>query len=245
MRTSNPALGQDLFAKAGIVAGDAMTMSGTVLKTGALLVLMLITAGWSWSLYNSNQLGLVQTLLIVGALGGFLMALVTIFRKPWAMITAPLYALLEGLFLGGISAFFENSYPGIVFQAVGLTFSTLAGMLLLYQMGVIRATPNFRRGILVATFGILIVYLISLIARIFGGNIPYIHDSGLIGIGFSLVVVAIAAFNLVLDFDFIEQGSQMGAPTYMEWYGAFGLMVTLVWLYIEILRLLAKINRRR
>ena len=245
MRTSNPALGQDLFAKAGMVAGDVMTMSGTVLKTGVLLTLMLITAGWSWSLYSSNQLGLVQTLMIVGALGGLLMAIITIFRKPWAVITAPIYALLEGLFLGGISAFFENSYPGIVLQAVGLTFSTLAGMLLLYQIGVIQATPNFRRGVVIATFGVFLLYLISFVASLFGGNIPYIHDSGLIGIGFSLVVIAIAAFNLVLDFDFIEQGAQMGAPKYMEWYGAFGLMITLVWLYIEILRLLAKLNRRR
>jgi uncharacterized YccA/Bax inhibitor family protein len=245
MRTSNPALRQDLFTKAGMVTGDVMTMGGTVLKAGVLLILMLFTAGWSWSLFSSNQLGTVQTLMIVGALGGLLMAIITIFRKPWAMITAPLYAILEGFFLGGISAFFENSYPGIVIQAVGLTFSTLAGMLLLYQTGVIRATPNFRRGIIIATFGVFALYLVSFIARLFGGNIPYIHDSGLIGIGFSLVVIAIAAFNLVLDFDFIEQGAQMGAPKYMEWYGAFGLMVTLVWLYIEILRLLAKLNRRR
>ena len=245
MRTSNPALSENLFSKLGPVTGEAMTMGGTVIKTGVLLVLMLMTAGWSWSLYSSNQLGMVQTLMIVGAIGGLIMALITIFKKPWAMVTAPAYALLEGLLLGGISAFFENSYPGIVIQAVGLTFSTLAGMLLLYQIGVIRATPNFRRGIIIATFGIFLIYLASLVVRIFGGNIPFIHDSGLIGIAFSLVVVAIAALNLVLDFDFIEKGAQMGAPKYMEWYGAFGLMVTLVWLYIEILRLLAKLNRRR
>jgi uncharacterized YccA/Bax inhibitor family protein len=245
MRTSNPALSENLFTKLGPVTGEAMTMGGTVLKTGVLLVLMLITAGYSWSLYSSAQLGMVQTLMIVGALGGLVMAFVTIFKIPWVMVTAPIYALLEGLFLGGISAFFDASYPGIVIQAVGLTFSTLAGMLLLYQIGIIRATPNFRRGIIIATFGIFLLYFVSLVARIFGGDIPFIHESGLIGIGFSLVVVAIAALNLVLDFDFIEKGSQMGAPKYMEWYGAFGLMITLVWLYIEILRLLAKLNRRR
>ena len=181
---------------------------------------------------------------MIGAIGGFAVALVTVFKKTWSAITAPVYALLEGLFLGGISAVFEARFPGIVIQAVGLTFGTLLCLLFAYKSGLIKATENFKLGIVAATGGIGMIYLVSIFFGFFGIQIPFIHESGIIGIGFSLFVVVIAALNLVLDFDFIESGSEMGAPRYMEWYAAFGLMVTLIWLYIEILRLLSKLRSR-
>jgi uncharacterized YccA/Bax inhibitor family protein len=178
--------------------------------------------------------------LIVGAIS----ALVICFKQTWAPTLAPVYALAEGLFLGGVSASFEAQYPGIVIQAVAGTFGTMAALLLAYQSGLIRATENFKLGIVAATGGICFVYLISMIGSLFGFPIPFIHSAGPIGIGFSVVVVVIAALNLVLDFDFIENAAERGAPKYLEWYGAFALMVTLVWLYLEILRLLAKLNSR-
>ena len=172
------------------------------------------------------------------------MAIITVFKKQWAAVSAPIYALLEGLAMGGISSIFEARFPGIVIQAVGLTFGTLLCLLLAYKSGMIRATENFKMGVVAATGGIFIVYLVSWVLGMFGVGIPFIHESGLIGIGFSLFVVVIAALNLVLDFDFIESGAAQGAPKYMEWYAAFGLMVTLIWLYLEILRLLAKLKDR-
>ena len=180
----------------------------------------------------------------IGLFGGMIFALITIFKKNWAMYTAPIYAILEGFFLGGISAIFESQYPGIVIQATGLTFGTLASLLVLYKTGVIKPTENFRLMIVSATAGIALLYLVNILMTAFGGGsgIGFIHSNGLMGIGFSLFVVGIAALNLVLDFDFIEQGSENGLPKYMEWFGAFSLMVTLVWLYLEILRLLAKIR---
>jgi uncharacterized YccA/Bax inhibitor family protein len=170
--------------------------------------------------------------------------LITIFKKNWAMYTAPIYAILQGLFLGGISAIFENQYPGIVIQATGLTFGTLASLLVLYKTGVIKPTENFRLMVVSATMGIALLYVVSFIMSMFGSGIGFIHDNGIFGIGFSLFVVGIAALNLVLDFDFIEQGSENNAPKYMEWFGAFALMVTLIWLYLEMLRLLAKLRSR-
>jgi uncharacterized YccA/Bax inhibitor family protein len=160
-------------------------------------------------------------------------------------VTGPIYALLEGLFLGGISAVLNAQMPGIVIQAVGLTFGTLACLLVAYRTGIIKAAENFKLGVVAATGGICLLYMVSIVMGFFGGSIPMIHSSSPMGIGFSLFVVVIAALNLVLDFDFIEQGAEHGAPKYMEWYAAFGLMVTLVWLYLEILRLLAKLNSRR
>ena len=160
-------------------------------------------------------------------------------------MTAPIYAALEGLALGGISAVFESRYPGIVSQAVFLTFGTLAALLIAYRSGWIKATENFKLGVVAATGGIFFVYLISFVLSFFGVSIPLIHGSGVFGILFSLFVVVIAALNLVLDFDFIEQGAEQGAPKYMEWFAAFGLMVTLIWLYLEVLRLLSKLQQRR
>jgi uncharacterized YccA/Bax inhibitor family protein len=183
--------------------------------------------------------------MMVGLIGGLITAVVTTFKKEWSPITAPIYAVLEGFALGGISALLESQYEGIVIQAVALTFGTAGCLLMAYKSGVIKATENFKLGIFAATGGIGFIYLIGWIMSFFGTSIPYIHENGLIGIGFSLVVVVIAALNLVLDFDFIEKGAEQGAPKFMEWYGAFGLMVTLIWLYIEILRLLSKLNSRK
>jgi uncharacterized YccA/Bax inhibitor family protein len=223
-----------------------MTLQGTVNKTGILLVLVVIGATYTWNLFfQDGNPAAVMPIAIGGAIGGLVFALITMFKKEWAGVTAPVYAVLEGLFLGGISAIFEAQFPGIVIQATGLTLGTLASLLLLYKLGIIKPTENFRLMIVSATMGIGILYLISFVMNMFGSTgIGFIHSNGLFGIGFSLFVVAIAALNLVLDFDFIEQGSEQGAPKYMEWFGAFALMVTLIWLYLEMLRLLSKLRSR-
>ena len=222
-----------------------MTLAGAINKTGILLVLCLVSAGYVWNqFFQSSEPPAVNGLMMLGLLGGLAMAIVPIFKRQWAGLTAPAYALLQGLALGGISAMFELQYPGIVIQAVGLTFGTLAMLLLSYKTGLIKPTENFRLMIVAATGGIALLYLVSFVMGFFGSSVGFIHSNGLFGIGFSLFVVAIAALNLVLDFDFIEAGAEQGAPKYMEWYGAFSLMVTLVWLYLEILRLLAKLRSR-
>ena len=245
-RSGNPTLNDATFTNEGIATGQTMTLEGTVNKTGVLLALLVLSATYTWNLFfQDGNPAAVMPATIGGAIGGLVFALVTIFKKQWAGITAPIYALLQGLFLGGISAIFESQYPGIVIQATGLTLGTLASLLLLYKLGIIKPTENFRLMIVSATMGIGVLYLISFVMNMFGSTgIGFIHSNGLFGIGFSLFVVAIAALNLVLDFDFIEQGSEQGAPKYMEWFGAFSLMVTLIWLYLEMLRLLAKLRSR-
>ncbi|HKN76621.1 MAG TPA: Bax inhibitor-1/YccA family protein [Candidatus Acidoferrum sp.] len=244
MRTSNPALNEKAF-RGQVAVGDAMTLQGTVNKTGLLLLCVVATAAWTWGLSHSPTPELVYPWMAGGLIGGFAVALVTIFKKSWSPITAPIYALLEGLALGGISAIFEQTYHGIAVQAVGLTFGTLFVMLLAYKTGMIRATQSFKIGVIAATGGIAVFYLIGMVLRVFFHfQIPVIYAGGPWGILFSLFVVVIAALNLVLDFDMIETGVSGGAPKYMEWYGAFGLMVTLIWLYLEILRLLGKVRRR-
>jgi uncharacterized YccA/Bax inhibitor family protein len=241
MRSGNPALtGATFRGERALHGTESMTISGTVNKTALSLVILFFTATLAW-----NQGPAATGLILVGVLGGLIAALVTVFKKTWAPVTAPIYAAFEGLALGGISAIFESNYPGIVSQAVFLTFGTLAGLLIAYRSGWIKATENFKLGVVAATGGIFFVYLISFVLGFFGVNIPLIHGSGPVGILFSLFVVVIAALNLVLDFDFIEQGAEQGAPKYMEWYAAFGLMVTLIWLYLEILRLLSKLQERR
>jgi len=252
MKTSNPALGQNTFRDLSgsqygttIDATERMTLSGTVNKTGILLLCAFVTAAWTWrSFVLAGDFGAVGGLLAVGGIGGFICALVTVFKKQWSPVTAPLYALLEGLVLGGISAMFEMRYPGIAIQAVGLTFGTLFALLIAYSSGLIKVTDKFRLGVAAATGGIMLFYLAQMLLGFFGVRFLAVNGSGAIGIGFSLIVVGIAALNLVLDFDFIEQGVRYGAPKYMEWYSAFGIMVTLVWLYLEMLRLLSKLNRR-
>ncbi len=243
LRSGNPALGADTFTRIGPVAdSEAMTIGGTVNKTALSLGILLVAAAYVW---NRGVGGAVGLWVGVGAIGGFVLAMVTVFKKTWAPVTTPAYAAFEGLALGGISVAFESAYPGIVSQAVFLTFGTLAALLVAYRSGLVRPTENFKLGIVAATGGIALVYLASFILGFFGVGIPLIHSSGTFGILFSLFVVVIAALNLVLDFDFIEQGAARRAPKYMEWYGAFGLLVTLVWLYLEILRLLAKLQERR
>jgi uncharacterized YccA/Bax inhibitor family protein len=247
MRTGNPALTDNTFAAVGRVArtDEAMTIQGTANKTLLLLICVLITAGWVWSKYfQAMNPQAVTPYLIVGAIGGLIMALVTIFKQTWAPITAPIYALLEGLVIGGVSAMVESQFHGIVIQAVALTFGTCLALLLAYKSGLIRATAKFKMGVVAATGGIMLFYVITMVLGFFKIQVPLIYSNSLAGIGFSLFVVIIAALNLVLDFDFIEQGSAQGLPKYMEWYGAFALMVTLIWLYLEMLRLLAKINSR-
>ena len=241
-RSGNPALRDDTFRAAGRAFGaEAMTLQGTVNKTGISLLILLAAAAFVWNL----DAAVASVFILVGLVGGLVAALVTIFKKTAAPYTVPIYAAFEGLLLGGISAMYEQRYEGIVINAVALTFGTLAALLLAYRSGLVRATENFKLGVFAATGGIALVYLISMVMGFFGRTIPYIHESGTIGIGFSLFVVVIAALNLVLDFDFIERGTEAGAPRYMEWVGAFGLLVTLIWLYLEILRLLAKLQDRR
>ncbi|MFH1453931.1 MAG: Bax inhibitor-1/YccA family protein [Armatimonadota bacterium] len=248
MRTANPALGSKTFTSLPAAYDDksTMTIEGTVNKTGVLLLLVILGAVWTWRLfYNSNgDPASVMGWMMLGVIGGLIVALITIFKKEYSPVTAPIYALLEGLFLGGISALFEAQYHGIVIQAVGLTFGTLFALLFAYKSGIIKATENFKLGVVAATGGIFLVYFATFILSLFKIQVPFIYQSGIIGIGFSLFVVVIASLNLVLDFDFIETGAERGAPKYMEWYGAFGLMVTLIWLYIEILRLLALLRGR-
>jgi uncharacterized YccA/Bax inhibitor family protein len=242
-RTSNPALRPESFQVEG-VRGDAMTLTGTVNKTGILLVCIVASAIWSWNRFLTDP-GSAGLFVAVGLIGGLVFAMVTIFKKEWAPVTAPIYALLEGLFLGAVSASLELTYHGLVIQAVTLTFGTLFALLLAYRSGLIRATENFKLGVVAATGGIAALYVTELVLGFFGIHFTTINGTGPIGIGFSVVVVVIAALNLVLDFDFIESGVNAGAPKYMEWYGAFGLMVTLIWLYLEILRLLMKLRSWR
>jgi len=248
MRTANPALNKKAFANFAYTTDtEKMTIQGTVNKTFIMLLLLMVSAGYTWRLFFSGGMedpSVVVPWMIGGAIGGLIVAIVTVFKKNWANITAPLYALLEGLFLGGLSSMMEAQFPGIVLQAVALTFGTLFTLLFVYKSRIIRVTENFKLGIVAATGGIFLVYMLSWILGFFSIRVPFIHSSGTIGILFSLFVVVIAALNLVLDFDFIEHGAEQGAPKYMEWYGAFGLMVTLIWLYIEILRLLAKLQSR-
>ncbi len=245
MRTSNPALNDQAFRGAGVAISEPMTLQGTVNKTGMLLLCVIATAAWTWNIFmHTHSQESAMSLAMVGGIGGFIVALVTIFKKTWAPVTAPIYALLEGLVLGGISAMFELRFPGIAIQAVSLTFGTLAVLLLVYRSGVIPVTENFKLGVVAATGGIALFYLATIVLGFFGVHFTTINGSGPIGIGFSIFVVIIAALNLVLDFDFIENAVRAGAPKYMEWYAAFGLMVTLIWLYFEILRLLSKLRSR-
>ncbi len=251
MRTSNPAL-RGAFG-AGDVAdgGETMTISGAVNKTGILIILCVATAAWTWNRFfgalatsPEDAMASVALPAMVGGIGGFIVAMVTIFKKEWAGVTAPIYALLEGLVLGGVSAMMEMRFHGIAIQAVALTFGTLVAMLIAYRTGLIKVTDKLRLGIVAATGGIAVFYFLQFILGFFGVHFTTINGATPIGIGFSLLVVVIAALNLVLDFDLIENGANMGAPKYMEWYSAFALMITLIWLYFEILRLLSKVRSR-
>ena len=253
IKTSNPALSENTFRNlSGAGYGGsaestgAMTLNGTVNKTGVLLVCVIATAAWTWHLYlQTHDYTYAAPLMTVGFIGGFIFAMITIFKKEWSPVTSLIYALFEGLALGGFSAMLDQYYHGIAFQAVGLTFGTLFVLLLAYKSGLIKVTQKFRLGVVAATGGIFLFYMAQMLLGFF--HISFftsVYGSGIVGIGFSLFVVAIAALNLVLDFDFVEQGVAYGVPRYMEWYAAFGIIVTLVWLYLEILRLLAKMRSR-
>lgn len=256
MRGSNPLFRADKFAeKARAYAVDqseVMTIQGAMNKTGLLLLFALVGATFTYK--DAYIDGGSSGLMLLGVFGGLIAAMATIFKPNWAPISAPIYAFLEGLFLGGISAIYSRAYDngsgvgglggGIVMQAVLLTFGVLFVMLYLYRSGTIKVTDKLRTGIIAATGGIFFFYLISMIIGFFGIQMPLLHSNGIFGIGLSLVIVGVAAFNLLLDFDFIEQASRSHMPKYMEWYSAFGLMVTLVWLYLEILRLLSKLQSR-
>jgi uncharacterized YccA/Bax inhibitor family protein len=246
---ANPVLNDKAFQRAEqytqAASGELMSVEGAINKTAFLLLLVVAGAAWVWTRYfQSQDPAIIMPYLLGGLFGGLAAALVTIFAPTWARISAPVYAAAEGLALGGISAFYEQQLHGIVFQAIGLTFGVLAVMLLLYRSGIIKVTDRFRMIVFAATGGIALFYLVTIVLGFFHISVPLIAGGGTAAIVFSLVVVAIAALNLALDFDFISRGAAGGAPKFMEWYAAFGLMVTLIWLYLEILRLLSNIRRR-
>jgi uncharacterized YccA/Bax inhibitor family protein len=243
MRSGNPVLSNSTFTDVERGFSRPMTLTGVVNRSILLLLLVAGTSAGVWT-YSSSHPSAIYPAVMVGTLGGFVVAMATSFKRNWAPITSPIYAVLEGLFIGGISLVMEQRFPGLVLQAVLLTFGVMFALLAAYQSRIIRPTQTFKAVIVGATFGIVIVYLVSMALQLFfHAGIPLITDNGPVGIIFSLVVVGIAALNLVLDFDFIENGVASGAPKWMEWYAAFALTVTLVWLYIEILRLLSKMRR--
>src|SRR4029450_4487347 len=234
-RTGNPALSEKTFQDVARASGERMTLQGAVNKTGISLLIAVVFATLTWNMEQPFPL------MLLGLIGGLVVAIVTTFKRDWAPFTTPLYAALEGLLLGGIPRLSDAQFEGIVPLAVGLTLGTLGALLLAYTSRIIKATENFKLGVFAATGAIGLFYLVSIGLRFFGIQVPLVHESGPIGILFSVVVVVVAALNLVLDFDFIERGAAVGAPKYMEWYAAFGLLVTLIWLYLEMLRLLSKI----
>jgi len=257
-KSGNPTLSEKRFNSTIldeiVDTGNSMTVKGTLNKFGFLFLMTLGTAFYAWREFSGG--GNVYPLILTGAIGGLIVAIVIMFKKEWSPYLAPAYALLEGLFVGSISAYFEyavssrqggyaGGYGGIVIQAVALTFCVVAAMFLLYKFNIIRATKTFKAIVVTATAAIALFYLVCFGLSLANVNLPsFLLQGSAIGIGFSVFVVALAAMNLILDFDMIEKGAEMGAPKYMEWYGAFGLLVTIVWLYLEILRLLSKLNSR-
>ena len=246
MKSGNPVISEKIFDRVHAHEGDAMTVRGTVNKFGLLFLMVLAGASFTWDLFYKGEN--VMPWMIGSMIGGFVIALVITFKKEWAPFLALGYAVMQGLFLGAISAVFNaafaQSYPGIIMQAVLLTLGVCAAMYGLYHFRIIKATNTFKKVVITATIGIMFFYLINMVLRMFGVQMPFLHDNSAVGIGISLFVVGIASLNLILDFDRIEQGANEGAPKYFEWYGAFGLLVTIVWLYIEILRLLSRFASR-
>ena len=238
-RSGNPALSSNTFRNVENSSDHVMTLEGAVNKT-IISLLLLVSSGY-YTFTNE-----ITSFVFIGFIGGFITAMVTIFKKHLSPYTVPLYAVLEGLALGGISAIYSSMYDGIVQQAILITIGIFGALLFAYKTKIINVTENFKLGLFAATGGIFLIYIINMIMSFFGSGLPImnIQNASLMSIGFSVIVIIIAALNLVLDFDFIEQGAEQGAPGYMEWYSAFGLLVTLIWLYLEILRLLAKLNSR-
>lgn len=249
LKGGNPAISEKTFQGLHQQEGsELMTVRGTMNKFGMMTLFLLGAAVFTWNIFYTDGPEAVTPWMWGSLIVGMLLAFVIIFKKTWAPYLALGYALCEGLFLGGISAVynsvFAKSYPSIIMHAVLLTMGTAVAMYILYQTGIIKATNTFKKVVLIATSGIAVFYLVAMVMRLFGSEMPYLHDSSPMGIGISLVIVVVAALNLILDFDMIDQGAQQGAPKYFEWYGAFGLMVTIVWLYLEILRLLSKLSSR-
>ncbi len=249
IRTSNPALNEATFRDLHLAgAGERMTVNGAINKSLVLLGLLIATAALAWDIGSRaialNNPGAAMPWILGGAIGGLIVAIVTVFKKEWSPVTAPLYAVLEGLAVGAVSAIYAALYKGIVPIAVMLTFGIALTMLLVYRSGLIRVTDKFRMGVVAATGGVFVLYMATWVLGMFGVGMPFIHESTPLGIGISVVIIVIASLNLILDFDLIATGAEQGAPKYMEWYASFGLLVTLVWLYFEILRLLAKLQRR-
>lgn len=252
-QTSNPVFGKNTFQRAASeYSSETMTVSGAINKTALMVLFVLASAFYTWQQFfevytPGNPMAAassIKSLMLIGGIGGFIVAIVTSFSPKSAPFLTPIYAILEGMFLGGISATFEAQYPGLVMRAVALTFGVFLSMLFIYRQRIIKVDGKFRRGMFAALGGLMAVYLVSWIARLFGAEMAFLHGGGTFGIGFSLIVVAISAFSLLLDFDFIERGAASGAPKQMEWYSVFGLLVSLVWLYINILRLLSSLARR-
>lgn len=248
LKSSNPAMSEKRFESTLVTSGhvEVMTQKGTMNKFIFMFFMLMASAMLTWKAFYEGVN--VMPWLIGSAIGGLILALIISFKPTTAPYLAPAYGIVKGVFVGGISAFYADAFaavaPGIVMQAVALTFGTVLAMFILYRTGVIKATERFKSIVFTATAGIAIFYLIAMVIRLFGVEIAFLHEGSLVGIGFSLFVVAIAALNLIIDFDFIETGARMGAPKYMEWFGAFGLMVTIIWLYVEMLRLLSKIASR-
>ncbi len=247
MQSSNPALTRDPFSRyhSPVDTDKTMTLSGCINKAGFLILLVIFGASLTWQYIGSLQTSYGQPAMPSGILwgsliGGLILAMIIIFKPTTAPFLSPVYALIEGALLGAISMFMEIRYPGIAMQAVVGTFGVFALMLFTYRTGLIKVTEKFRSIMMMAVGGIFLIYMVSFLGSLFGFNLPYIHEGGPIGIGFSVVVCGIAAFSLLLDFDLIEKGAQQRAPKFMEWYAAFSLLVTLIWLYLEILRLLGK-----
>lgn len=246
-KSGNPALGESTFAPLARAADsdNVMTLQGTVNRIAFLLLVVFAGALFTWTRFNATgDFASVALFFWGGLIGALILAIAISIKKTWAPYLAWAYAALEGLALGGLSALVDARYPGIAFEALLLTFGILAVLLVVYTTRLIKVTENFKLIIVAATGGIALYYVVSLALSFFGIRAPLIQDNSLLGIGFTLVVVVIASLNLVVDFDFIEQGADKGAPKYMEWYGAFGIIVTLVWLYIELLRLLSKLRSR-
>jgi uncharacterized YccA/Bax inhibitor family protein len=244
MNTSNPTLSPRVFTGNGVAVGEPMTLQGAINKTFYLVFFVLLAALYTWGKAQSDPT-IASGWAIGGGLVGLIFCIITCFKPQWSAITGSIYAIAEGLFLGAISAVYEAQFHGIVLQAVMLTIGVLLAMLGLYTTRIIQPTQKFMMGVFAATAGIALVYLVTIVLGFFHINVPFIHSNGLMGIGFSVFVVIIAALNLIIDFGVIEQGVAARAPKYMEWYSGFGLLVTLVWLYLEILRLLSKLASRR
>jgi uncharacterized YccA/Bax inhibitor family protein len=247
-KSGNPALNKKTFAEVGTinVGENEMTLEGTVHKASFLLLLVIASALYTWNTFLiTRDFSSVGQLVAFGCIGGFVVGLITVFNKPFSPYLSPVYAVLQGLSLGGLSAAMDDRYPGIVIQALFLTFGIFAVLLIIYKLKIIEASENFKLIVTSATAGLALYYLASFGLSFAGVDLPFIHENDMGGIIFSLFAVVLASLNLVVDFDFIEQGAKSKAPKYMEWYGAFGLMVTIIWLYLEILRLLAKSRSRK